>query len=283
MLDSRKRARARNKAKVTYLLAGLIYCQCGSAMTGNSSSYRTSSGIVRQHYYECNKANRIGTCHVGKIRKELVEEHVLTDMEKVLFSPEVIPTLARRLHEHSNKERGEAADALVHLEREMNRLNSQIENLVTVLAEGAGAQVSAIVEKLKSLENQKKAMADEYQKLKARCDAQSLDLSAITSYLNQQAQILKSGNPDACRRLINTFVERVNVSPENTEVIYKITTVVFAGGGGGSRTHRPEERPQEAATSVGCIFGFAPASPTARLRGNYLDECPAAPPRIGAG
>jgi len=232
MLDSRKHARARYKAKVTYLLAGLIYCQCGAAMTGNSSSYRTSGGTVRQHYYECNKANRIGDCNAVKIRKELVEKHVLTDMEKVLFSPEAIPTLAQRLHNHSNKEQSEAADALVHLEREIKRLDVQIGNLVSVLAEGAGGQVSAIVERLKTLENQKRAMADELDKLRTRCDAESLNLKAIISYLTKQAEILKNRNPDACRRLINTFVERINVSPESTEVIYKITTVVFTGGGG---------------------------------------------------
>lgn len=101
LMDNRKHAPGRNKAKVNYLLSGKVYCQCGATMNGNSSSYRTAEGTMKQYYYECNKANRIGDCSTGKIRKELVEEHVLSDMEAALFSPQAIPVLAQRLYAHS--------------------------------------------------------------------------------------------------------------------------------------------------------------------------------------
>ncbi|MDQ7839338.1 MAG: hypothetical protein RDU59_12695, partial [Thermodesulfobacteriota bacterium] len=105
----------------------------------------------------------------------------------------------------------------------------QIDNLVTALAEGAGGHLSAIVDRLKKLENQKQQIENEREILRTRNDAEILSLENITAYLRQQAEILKSRNPDACRKLVNTFVERVNVSSEDTEVIYRITTVVFTG------------------------------------------------------
>jgi len=63
-------------------------------------------------------------------------------------------------------------------------------------------------------------------------------------YLKEKKRLLKNKNPDTQKRVIQEFVEKVIVSKECIEVLFKIT-VALNGGGGGSRTHRPKEAPQE--------------------------------------
>ncbi|MDK2888444.1 MAG: hypothetical protein PWP72_1322 [Thermoanaerobacter sp.] len=56
--------------------------------------------------------------------------------------------------------------------------------------------------------------------------------------------LLKNENLDDFKSLAQEFVEKVIVTKEKIEVVFKIT-VDLSGGGGGIRTHRPEEQPQE--------------------------------------
>ncbi|WP_307403218.1 hypothetical protein [Desulfofundulus luciae] len=48
-------------------------------------------------------------------------------------------------------------------------------------------------------------------------------------------RLLKSKDPDTCRWLIGEFVERVTVTRENVDVIFKVTVDLY-GGGKGTRT-----------------------------------------------
>jgi len=52
-------------------------------------------------------------------------------------------------------------------------------------------------------------------------------------YLEEKKRLLKNKNPDTQKRVIQEFVEKVIVSKECIEVLFKIT-VDLNGGGGGS-------------------------------------------------
>ncbi|NPV73123.1 MAG: hypothetical protein HPY89_04915 [Pelotomaculum sp.] len=76
-------------------------------MVGTSSTYHTrvSRENRKQYYYECNYGKRTGECGNGKIRKELAEEYVLSELEARLLNDSAIPELARKISIHYKQEK----------------------------------------------------------------------------------------------------------------------------------------------------------------------------------
>jgi site-specific DNA recombinase len=231
-MKQNKRAPGQAKAKVVYLLSGLIWCgECGFRMVGNSSSYHAKGdGVRRQtYYYTCNFGDRTGGCDNGKVRKELIEEYVLNELGAKIFNEETILVLARKLYQLYLEQKTGSKEECRHIERELAETEKRINNLVAALAAG-GVAVQAIVEQLKSLETKKAAMEVQLQELRMREQEDVVTEEAIAAYLRENMRLLKSKDPDTCRWLIGEFVERVTVTRENVDVIFKVTVDLNGGG-----------------------------------------------------
>ena len=87
-------------------------------------------------------------------------------------------------------------------------------------------------------------MEAQLQEWQFKAEADTVNAVTVTAYLQANMRLLQNKNLDTCKRLIQEFVEKVVVKKDNVEVIFKIT-VDLNGGGGGNRTHRPEDRLQE--------------------------------------
>ena len=237
---------ARSKAKVNYLLSGLIWCgECGHRMTGASSSYQTkkSKEYRKAHYYTCNYGNRTKQCSNEKVSKDLVEADVLAELERQIFNESVIPHLVEKIVQYHRRQQNEYAVELHHIEKELASTKKEIDNLVNALAAG-GVAVPSIIEKLKGLEQKKSTLEVQHQEWQFKAEASVITVESVAVYLQANMRLLQNKNLDTCKRLIQEFVEKVIVTKEKVEVIFKIT-VDLNGGGGGNRTHRPEDRPQE--------------------------------------
>ncbi|GFN22708.1 zinc ribbon domain-containing protein [Thermanaeromonas sp. C210] len=89
MMDRRKRAPGAAKAKEVYLLTGLVQCgACGGPMIGN----RRRAGRNKDIYaaYECNNRKRLKACRAKSINKEYLEQYVLNELIRLIFSDEGI-------------------------------------------------------------------------------------------------------------------------------------------------------------------------------------------------
>lgn len=147
----------RAKAKVDYLLSGLIWCGvCNHRMTGASSSYQTkkSKEYKQRHYYTCNYGNRTKQCSNEKIVKNLVESYVLTELERQIFNGKALPVLAEKIVQYYSRQQFDYTGDLQQMEKELAGVKKEIDNLVNALAAG-GVAVQSILEKLKGLETKK--------------------------------------------------------------------------------------------------------------------------------
>lgn len=98
MMATRKKAPGANKAKETYLLSGLIFCgECGSAMQGNRRNPKDKPRYVS---YRCGCKLQKRTCDNKEIRKEYIEEFVLSELEKNIFNDKAIPILVVKINQH---------------------------------------------------------------------------------------------------------------------------------------------------------------------------------------
>lgn len=193
-------------------------------MTGASSSYQTkkSKEYKITHYYTCNYGNRTKQCTNEKIATNLVESYVLAELEKQIFNYETLPALAEKIVEYHRRLQTDYTGELQQIEKELAGTKKEIDNLVNALAVGSNA-VHSIIEKLKGLEHKKSTLEIQLQEWQFKAEASTISIDSVTEYLQTNMRLLQNKNLDTCKRLIQEFVERVIVTKEKIEVVFKIT------------------------------------------------------------
>ena len=87
-LEKNKKAPAREKAEVNYLLTTKLYCgKCGAFMVGESGTSRT--GVVH-YYYKCVNAKRGKTCDKKTVQKDWIESFVVDYTMKTTLADNVM-------------------------------------------------------------------------------------------------------------------------------------------------------------------------------------------------
>lgn len=224
---------ARSKAKVNYLLSGIIWCgECDHRMTGASSSYLTkkSKQHKKTYYYTCNYANRTRQCSIEKIAKENVEAFVLSELEGQIFNDTAIPPLSEKIVQHYYRQHSDYVMERDQIENELAGTKMEIDNLVNALAAG-GVVVPAIIEKLKGLEQKKSTLEIQLQEWQFKAGENLITAQSVAAFLRSKMILLQNKNLDACKRLLQEYVEKVIVNAEKIEVLFKITVDLSGGGG----------------------------------------------------
>lgn len=97
-----KKAPAREKAKVNYLLTTKLYCgKCGVFMVGESGTSRTGD---THNYYKCSNVKRKKGCDKKSVRKEMIENLVIDWTMKTALADSTIERMAEAVVELQQQE-----------------------------------------------------------------------------------------------------------------------------------------------------------------------------------
>jgi len=231
--------KARLKAKTSYLLTGKVFCgECGAAVIGNTASDRGR----RYHYYECGKRDRARSCDNSRIRKHILEEIVIREIEENIFSDHVLAKVKQKLITFLNQYQEDRQGELNYLKKELARVERSIGQLLDQIEQGFGG--AAIASRLKDRETEQFALQTRLAEMEAKAATSAVNEKTVNEYLDKMKELIKNkDDEDTLKHLVSQFVDRVILFKDDVEVILKI--LVTDGGGGGNRTHRPEDRPQE--------------------------------------
>ena len=102
-LEANRRAPARYKAHMKYLLSGKLYCgYCEAGMVGESGTGKSGE---KHHYYICStKKRKRSDCNKKIVRKEWLENLVVNETIKHILQPDKVALIAKRCAELSAKE-----------------------------------------------------------------------------------------------------------------------------------------------------------------------------------
>lgn len=127
MSDNKRNAR--NKAKHTYLLSGLIECEeCGATYVGHTS---TNSKGVETRYYVCGNKYRTRTCGAKNINADEIETFVVQQLKAYLLGVD-FEEEARRISDQVN-----SSTADLRVERaELADINAKINNGLKAILSG---------------------------------------------------------------------------------------------------------------------------------------------------
>lgn len=211
ILRKNKLAPARAKAKVDYLLTTKIFCaKCNSLMVGVSGKGRNGAKYC---YYKCKERSK-KLCDSKQISKDYIEDIVVSETKKI-FTEENIEKIANEIMKLCQKNSND--DIVKHLEREKNKIDIEINNLLKIIEKGNISDL--IIERISQKKNEKEDIEKKItiEKMKKPI----LTHEKIVEFL----KLFKSGDINDLKyrkSLIDVFINRVIVDEKKLTILYNL-------------------------------------------------------------
>ena len=138
IMEKNKKAPARAKAKVDYLLTTKLFCgYCKAAMTGISGTSKTER---KYHYYQCVTNRRDKSCDKKTVGKEYIEDLVVNRLRDFL-TPDNISTIAKEVVDLCERESNNGSAR--RLQKLIEENEKATENLLKALESGQAVDIIA--------------------------------------------------------------------------------------------------------------------------------------------
>lgn len=149
-MEKNKKAPARKKAKVEYLLTTKLYCgKCGAFMIGESGTSKTRK---IHSYYKCTNVKPKKTCNKKSVKKDWIELLVVDYTMKYVLANDTIGRMADAVMELQKSEN----TILPTLQRQLKDTQKGIDNMLDALQQGI--ITSSTKQRLDKLEAAKKKL-----------------------------------------------------------------------------------------------------------------------------
>ena len=216
-----KLARGTRKAKVNYLLSGIIRCgECGYAMHGN----KRPSGMDGEYIsYRCGCKKSKNLCTNSEIRREPLEEFILSELETRLLSDEVIPEIVKHVNAKLVREEKQEEDRLQALQAKLEQTDKEINNIINAIMAGMNSQT--LKDKMNQLEVIKVnleaeiVVASSENKQEAVIEITEEQVKEMVA--DMKKYVMERDLPQ-CKQLIKDFVEEVVVYRDHVEVKFNM-------------------------------------------------------------
>lgn len=201
-------------AKEIYLLSGIIKCgQCGKAMSGNK--VYSGRGKNLRITYRCSTRKKNGCCNAKEIRKDLVEDIVLTEIERICCS-ENIDKIVDYVCSEAAKELNELPVLIKEYNHELSQLDIQINNVLDMIM--SGVKSSSLKDRLESLEDKKRDLIDKVSYMETHSKSLKLNREYVFKHLVKYEKI-KQKSDELKKKAINSFIHKVTVYEDHVEVV----------------------------------------------------------------
>lgn len=205
-------------SKVDYLLTGKIKCgECGAEFTGST---HIKNGQP-YHYYRCGRKS--ADCKVISVRKEPLENFVISEMEKVVHNEEIVSQILDRFVEFY-KQKNSNNELIQRLKAAEIEVEKKIDNIINAIAE-SGDFGGRFQLKLNALESEK---TDILAKLKQESEvnlSEFITKSDIRRTYFNVLNLLKTGNTEDKAAIIETLLNRVVVYKDRVEIFINLLPV----------------------------------------------------------
>ncbi|KJZ86671.1 MULTISPECIES: recombinase family protein [unclassified Clostridium] len=221
ILKMRKKKPGTNKAKENYLLTGLIKCGCcGKSYQGNRRHAKNKPMYVS---YRCSFRHKTSSkvCDNKEIRKEYIEEYVLSELERKIFNDKAITYIAEGINKNIQKQNKADDEKKAVLLRQIDEVEGQINNIVTAITNGFVQE--EFKAKMDELKNRKSELEAKLSEMKAKDINQIVTEADVRSLLSDFKGYVISRNVPECKKFIRDFVKEVIVYKEHIEVIFNVS------------------------------------------------------------
>lgn len=217
-LKQRQRKTATYKAKHEYLLTGKIQCGiCGSIYVGNArKANKTHPEYVS---YRCSRKNGSLKCTNKEIRKDIIENIVLSRLADYFFDESVLNDLSKAYNEYIDSQDTSLNRRIQGIECDISDINKQINNIVNVVAQTGS---TALTDKLRELEREKAEKSSVLSSLQEQLHSEKIDDNSLKQAFQKAKNMLKNGNLATQKLIVNTYVNCVKLYPDKIEIVFNL-------------------------------------------------------------
>lgn len=221
MMQKRKKAPGSHKAITLYLLTGIIKCgECGHAIQGNKRKDKYGNDYIS---YRCGCRKQKRDCKNKEIKREYLEEFVLTELEEHVLNDNAIPALSKELNERLKTKSNDNHEMLNNLRNKLDKVNKEIENILTAIM--SGIMNSMLKDKLDELEQVKLNLDLKINELSIESNSvESVDITEdqIRNMFGRFKEFVLTRNLPECKKFISDYVKEVVVYRDHVEVIFNV-------------------------------------------------------------
>ena len=211
-MEQNKKAPARAKAEINYLLSTKLFCgKCRSAMVGESGTSKTGK---KYYYYACVKKKREKACDKSNVKKDWIEDLVIQRTVTDILKDDVIEKIADRLVELQKAEAAESG-TMLYLQNSLAEIQVSIKNIMTAIEKGIITESTKT--RLTELEDEKRNVEIEIAKesIARRIISREQIIYWISSFKDGDITSEKYR-----QQLIDTFVHAVFVYDDKIVITY---------------------------------------------------------------
>ena len=207
-------ARNTRKGSDTYLLSCRCHCgHCGALLIGTSGTAR--DGTVH-YYYDCGARRRGSECSFSLVKAEELESAVLRATVEEMLTDETIEALVTEALRIQDLDEDPAAP----MRAELADVERRLANLARVFETGNEDAIELIAGRATELRKRQRELEGEI--ARAELSHPKLSREVLLAWLNG----FRDGDltdPVFCRRLLDTFVARIEVRDGEAVIFYNMT------------------------------------------------------------
>ncbi len=231
-----------------YLLSGILYCSCGSAMIGRSAKSH------KYYYYVCNRCFKQGkeSCNAKNLPKEKIENVVIEQIKQKILTLEYLEELVRLVNIDLDTAHSHCKDRIDEIDLELNDVQDRLNRLYDVL-ETKKLSLDDLAPRIKELKARQNKLSDERIQNEANMvleGAQHVDLETVKAYAEDLRSLLEEGDFVQSKAFLRSFVKKIIINGNQATIQYRlpmppdgkktqsvgVLPIDTPGGEGGTRT-----------------------------------------------
>lgn len=221
MMNKRKKAPGSHKATTQYLLTGIIKCgECGYSMQGNKRKDKYNNDYIS---YRCGCRKQKRDCKNREIKRDLLEDFILKELEDKVLSDDKIPFIAKELNNKLQNNKVENEELLQNISLKLDKTNKEIENILNAIM--SGIINDTLKNKLNELENTKLNLELEMKELSRSTENDNkvniTEEQIKLMFLKFREFVLEKNIPE-CKKFISQYVKEVLVYRDHVEVLFNV-------------------------------------------------------------
>lgn len=168
----------------------------------------------------CRTGRSTKVCDNKEIKKEYIEEFVLSELERHILNDRAIPVLVKKINEHLNKKSDDSKKNMLIIEEKIAVVEKQINNIIATIAsgfiqDGFKAKMEELKMQKEELEQQKLVIDESENKPKIT----EVELKKLFSVFKK---FVAQRNIPECKKFIQDFVKEVKVYKDHVEVTFNV-------------------------------------------------------------
>lgn len=209
-------------SKNFYLLTGLIKCgECGSTYTGTTQTTKKKNGkVYKNQYYRCASNTKIGKCSSRMIKKELIEEKVVSLLTRQLLDNATIETIVNNVSNEYKKGQKDFAEDIELMQKNIDKLEKEANKLVDLCCQGFGTK--KISDKLKEIEEKQEYLKEEIKEKKLFVENDFITPEKVRKALEIDISSLNLNSQKELKKLIQKWIIKIELTTTEAIVYFDL-------------------------------------------------------------